>query len=238
MSGHSKWATTKHKKEARDAKRAGAFTRLSRNITLAARKGGDPDSNFTLRLAIEKAREGNMPKDNIEKAVKKGTGELDGSTIEEVLLEGYAVGGVPLIIEGITDNKNRTIPEIKTILSKAGGSLASANSVKWMFERKGVIRIALDNVADKDVLIMSLLDAGASDVVEEDAGLTIYCAFEDFEKLRKWLLENSKEPSYAEIEWVAKDKVDLDGENREKVEALIENLEDYDDVNNVFTNLK
>jgi YebC/PmpR family DNA-binding regulatory protein len=238
MSGHSKWATTKHKKEARDAKRAGAFTRLSRNISLAARQGGDPDTNFTLRLAIEKAREGNMPKDNIEKAIKKGTGELDGATIEELLLEAYAVGGVALIIEVITDNKNRTIPELKAILSKAGGSMAGANSVKWMFERKGVIRLSLENVADKDNLILSLLDAGASDAVEEDRGLTIYCAFEDFEKLRQWLEANSHNPSYAEMEWVAKDKVEVDEQIREKVEALIETLEDNDDVNSVFSNLK
>lgn len=255
MSGHSKWATNKRRKDAVDAKRAGAFTKLSKGISVAARNGGDPEMNFSLALAIEKAKAANMPKDNIEKAVKRGTGELAGATLEEVMYEGYGPGGVPLIIEGITDNKNRTTPEIKAILAKAGGSLGALHSVSWMFQRKGVVRItgayratdqqiatdttdlSLVDRNSKDELILELLEKGAEDVQEEEGGLTVYTSFENFEKVRKYLTDKKLAIEYAEMEWVAKDKVAVEPEVMEKVQAVIDLLEENDDVGTVFTNM-
>jgi YebC/PmpR family DNA-binding regulatory protein len=238
MSGHSKWASIKHKKGAADAKRANLFTKLSKNITVAARNGGDPDMNFSLRMAVDKARSLSMPKDNIERSIKKGTGELGGEILEEVIYEGYGPGGVALLIEGITDNKNRTTPEVRAILTKAQGSLGAQNSVKWMFEHKGVIGIELSSVNDKDELSLELIDVGAEDVVEEDNGLTIYSEFTDFEKVKKELEKKNIKIEYAEVEWVAKDATDIEDGLRERVDKIIDSLEEHDDVNAVFTNLK
>jgi len=238
MSGHSKWASIKHKKGAADAKRANLFTKLSKNITVAARNGGDPDMNFSLRMAVDKARALSMPKDNIERSIKKGTGELTGEVLEEVIYEGYGPGGVALLIEGITDNKNRTTPEVKAILTKSKGSLGAQNSVKWMFEHKGVIGIELSEVKDKDELSLELIDVGADDVVEEDNGLTIYSDFLNFEKVKKELEKKNIKLEYAEVEWVAKDEVDVDEVMQERIDKIVEALEEHDDVNGVFTNLK
>jgi len=237
MSGHSKWETTRRRKGAVDAKKASAFTKLSHNISIAARKGGDPEMNFSLFTAIEKAKGANMPKDNIEKAIKRGTGELEGAIIEEVLYEGFGPGGVALLIEGITDKKNRTTPEVKMILSKHGGSLGAQNSVQWMFERKGVIHLQPEQVLNKDEMTLALLDFGADDVAEEDGGLTVYCSFANFEKVKKQLEQKGIKPEYAEIEWVAKDKQAVSDEVREKVDNLIELLEEHDDVNSVYANI-
>ena len=237
MSGHSKWATTHRAKELADAKRGNIFTKLSRNISIAARKGGDPEMNFSLFTAIEKAKNANMPKDNIEKAIKRGTGELEGATLEQVMYEAFGSGGTALLIDGVTDNKNRTTSEVKLILTKHGGSFGAQNSVQWMFAQKGVIRLDAADVKDKDTLMMELLDAGAQDVVEEEGGLTVYTGFIEFEKVKKWLDGNGVKPSYAEVEWIAKDKVPVDEEARGKVESLIDALDAYDDVNGVYCNM-
>lgn len=237
MSGHSKWETTHRQKEAVDAKRGNLFTKLSKNISLAAKKGGDLTSNFSLRLAIDKAKEANMPKDNIEKAIKRGTGEIEGLAYEGVFYEGFGPSGVALIIEGVTDKKNRTTPEVKSILTKYGGSLGAQNSVSWMFNHQGVIRIESTEIKDKDALTLELLENGAVDVLEEDNGLTIYCAFEDFEKLKKFLESQNIKPSYAEVEWIAKDKVSLSGEALATVNKVIASLEENEDINEVYSNL-
>jgi len=238
MSGHSKWATTKNKKEAADKKRSSIFTKLARNISVAARKGGDPDMNFSLRLAIDRAKDANVPKDNIERAIKKGTGEDGGAVLEEVLYEAYGPHGVPIIIEAVTDNKNRSTSDIKAILNKYGGTLASQNAVQWMFEKKGLLRISLDKVPDIDSFTLELIDLGADDVREEDAGLTVFVGFTNFEKLKKALEAKNIVTDYAEVEWVPKEKNNsLDVEAQGKIENLVEILEDYDDVNNVYTNV-
>jgi len=187
-----------------------------------------------LRLAIDKAKMVNMPKDNIDKAVKKGTGEIEGVNYEDVMYEGYAPGGVPILIVGITDNKNRTTPEVKAILTKNGGSLGAQNSVAWMFEHKGVIHIG--TVDEQDELMLELLDEGAEDVLEED-GLTVYTSFENFEKVKKFLETKSVDTDYSEIDWVAKDKQEVDDSRAESVQKIIDALEDHDDVNSVYSNI-
>ncbi|MBT4722888.1 YebC/PmpR family DNA-binding transcriptional regulator [Candidatus Falkowbacteria bacterium] len=235
MSGHSKWDKIHRQKGVADAKRGSLFTKHSKNITIAAKNGGDPTMNFSLRLAVEKAKLDNMPKDNIEKAIKKGTGEIEGVNYEDVMYEGYAPGGVPILIVGITDNKNRTTPEVKAILSKNGGSLGAQNSVAWMFEHKGVIHIA--NADEQDELMLELLDAGAEDVLEED-GLTVYTTFENFEKVKKFLETKKIETDYSEIDWVAKDKQDVDESRADSVQKIIDALEDHDDINNVYSNVE
>jgi len=237
MSGHSKWAKIHRQKGAADAKRGNLFTKHSKNITIAARGGGDPTMNFALRLAIDKAKADNMPKDNIEKAIKRGTGEIEGVTFEEVIYEGFAPGGAALLIEGITDNKNRTTPEIKALLSKNGGSLGAQNSVKWMFEHKGVIYFGPEQISNKDELMLELIDFGADDVIEEDNGLTAYTSFENFEKVKKAIEQKDIKPEYAAIEWVAKDAQAVDAETKEKIDRLVELLEEHDDVNGVYTNV-
>jgi YebC/PmpR family DNA-binding regulatory protein len=236
MSGHSKWSKIQRQKGVTDSRRGSLFTKHSKNITIAAKNGGDPTMNFSLRLAIDRAKQDNMPKDNIDKAIKKGTGELGSVNYEDVMYEGYAPGGVPIIIVGITDNKNRTTPEVKAILSKNGGSLGAQNSVAWMFEHKGVIYIEDAKVKEKDELMLELLDTGADDVAEED-GLTIYTTFENFENVKKFLDTKNIDTDYSEIEWVAKDKMEVDDSRGEKIQKIIDLLEEHDDVNAVYSNL-
>lgn len=194
--------------------------------------------NFSLYTAIEKAKEANMPKDNIEKAIKRGTGELEGALIEEVLYEGFGPGGAALLIEGVTDKKNRTTPEIKMLLTKHGGSLGAQNSVQWMFERKGVIHLQPEQVANKDEMTLELIDQGADDVIEEGGGMTIYCNFVNFEKIKKHLEQKGLKLEYAEMEWAAKDKQPVSDEVREKINNLVELLEEHDDVNAVYANVR
>jgi YebC/PmpR family DNA-binding regulatory protein len=238
MSGHSKWATTHRQKEVADSKRANVFTKMVRNIIIAARAGADPEMNFKLRLAIDKARAANMPKDNIDKAIAKGSGADGGALIEEVIYEGYGPGGSAILIEAATDNRNRTTSEVKNLLSKGGGSLAGQNAVKWMFEHKGVIRIEDAEIKkNKDEFEMELIDLGAEDVLDEGGGLTIYAAFENFPKLKKSLEEQGLILAVAELEWLPKDPVALDPEKAGKVEELVANLEALDDVANVFSNV-
>jgi YebC/PmpR family DNA-binding regulatory protein len=237
MSGHSKWATTKHKKAAADAKRGNLFTKLSKNISVAARAGADPNFNFSLRLAIDKAKEANMPKDKIELAVQRGAGGAEGVVLEEVLYEAFGPSGSALLISGVTGNKNRTTSEIKAILGKNNGTFGAQNSVKWMFERKGVIYLTADQVKNKDEFMLELLEMGADDVVEDDGGLTLFCSFANFEKVKKQLEAKGLKLEYAEMEWVAKDKVPASDEGRTQVERLIELLEEHDDVNAVYANV-
>lgn len=238
MSGHSKWDKIHRQKGAADAARGNLFTKLSRNISVAARGGGDPDMNFSLKLAIDKAKGSNMPKDKIENAIKRGTGELGGDIIEPVMYEAFAPGGMPLLIEGVTDNKNRTTPEVKAILTKNGGSLGAQNSVKWMFEHKGVIRVDLDKVEDKDELMLEIIDMGAEDVKEEADGLTVETSFAGFEKVKKALENKNIKLGYAEMEWVAKDKQTVEESVAERIDKIIDLLEAHDDVNGVFTNIE
>ncbi|NQT49437.1 YebC/PmpR family DNA-binding transcriptional regulator [Candidatus Kuenenbacteria bacterium] len=237
MSGHSKWDKIHRQKGVTDAKRGNLFTKLSRNITLAARKGGDPEMNFSLKLAVDKAKASNMPKDGIEKAIKRGTGELGGEVIEELMYEAFGPSGVALLIEGATDNKNRTTPEVKAILARNGGTLGAQNSVKWMFEHKGVIRINLAGIEDKDSLMLDIIDFGADDVHEEEGGFTVTTTFSGFEKVRKNLENKNTKIEYAEMEWVAKDKQEIDESIAEKIDRIVEWLEEHDDVNSVYTNI-
>ncbi|OGY41482.1 MAG: transcriptional regulator [Candidatus Buchananbacteria bacterium RBG_13_36_9] len=241
MSGHSKWATTKRAKFATDAKRSNLFTKLARAITVAAReKGGDVSANFSLRLAMEKAKAANMPKDNIERAIKRGTGEIKGELIEELLYEGFGPGGTALIVKCLSDNKNRTAQEIKHILTRHGGSLGSPNSVAWQFEKKGVIRIEKEKLGGKNSedLELHIIDLGAQDITIEDDALTIYTKTEDLQKVSSNLKTLGLESDYAEIEYVAKEKISLADDLLKKNQELFEALDDAEDVDNYYTNLK
>lgn len=237
MSGHSKWATTKRAKGAIDAKRGALFTKLSNIITLAAReKGGDPEINFTLRMAMDKARQANMPKENIERAIKRGTGELEGNKLEELIYEGIGPANSQFVVKALTDNKNRSASNIRHIFSKYGGSLGA---VMWNFEQKGVIRIAkekLQNVNMED-FELELIDAGAQDIINEEEGSTIYTKMEDLQKAKKFLESKKIETESAEIEYVAKDEQKIEGENKEKVENFIEALDDCEDIADYYTNV-
>lgn len=237
MSGHSKWATTKRHKGIVDAKRANIFCKLAKNIMMAARKGGDPDMNFSLRLAIDKAKESNMPKDKIESAVSRGSGANTGETLEEVLYEAFGPSGVALLIEGITNSRNRTTGEIKAFLNKRGANLGAPNSVQWRFAHKGVIHLTPEQIKDKETLQLQLIDWGVDDVKEEDGGLTVYCDFANFEKIKKALEAQSLKLEYAQMEWVAKEGLEVPASVRESVEGLMEALEENDDVNAVYSNL-
>jgi len=225
MSGHSKWSKIKRQKGAADQKRGNVFTKLGKNISLAAKNGKDPDMNPSLRSAIDTARAANMPKSNIEKAILRGAGEIPGQILEESTYEGYGPNGVAIIIQTITDNKNRTTSFIKSILSKHNGSLGGPNSVAYMFDTKGVIRIEKTD----EELQLKAIDAGADDVIEEENGLTIYSNPSDLENIKKQL----GKVDYAEIEMIPQNKVDVD---TEKLNKLIEELEENDDVNKVYTN--
>ncbi|MBI1938694.1 MAG: YebC/PmpR family DNA-binding transcriptional regulator [Ignavibacteriales bacterium] len=236
MSGHSKWATIKRKKAAIDAKRGKMFTRLIKEITIAARHGGGgPDGNPRLRLAIDNAKSANMPADNIDRAVKKATGELEGAQYHEVMYEGYGPGGIALLIEAATDNKNRTIAEIRHAFSKNGGTLGEANSVSWMFERKGVITVKRDGKSE-DEMMEIILDAGADDLQTEEDFFEVKTSLETFEPVRKAILAKKIIVENASLQWTAKNLVSVNGENAEKLMKLIEAFEDCDDVQNVFSN--
>jgi len=240
MSGHSKWAQIKRQKGVQDTKRGTLFTKLSNAVSLAAKAGGkDPEINFKLRLAIEKAREANMPMDNIERAIKRGVGELEGQQIEEINYEGYGPSGIAIIIETVTDNKNRTTSEIRNILSKYGGRLGEAKSVKWLFEQRGVIKILLNKKQDKENFELKIIDAGAEDVVEDEDELTVFTKPEDLQKVKENIEKQKIKVEYAEIEMVAKNKIEIaDSETKGKLEKIFEELDNHDNVDNFFTNLK
>ena len=236
MSGHSKWATIKHKKGALDAKRGKLFTKLIREMTIAARiGGGDPGSNPRLRTAVDKAKGANMPADNITRAIKKGTGELEGTTYEELQLEGYGPGGVAILVEGSTDNRNRTVSEIRHIFTKYGGNLGGAGSVAYMFKPKAVIAIAAEKTTE-EALMEIALEAGADDIVSEPQGFTVYATPHAFEAVRAALKKAGIEPDEAEIKKLADNTVALEGTKAQQHLKLVEMLDDQDDVSNVWDN--
>ncbi|MEA3341845.1 MAG: YebC/PmpR family DNA-binding transcriptional regulator [Chloroflexota bacterium] len=237
MSGHSKWKTIKHKKAATDAKRGKIFTRLGREITVAAREGGgDPDINFNLRLAIDKAKSANMPKDNIERAVKRGTGELKGEDLTEVTYEGYAPNGVALLVQTLTDNKNRTVADIRRVLTRQGGSLAEAGAVAWQFERKGYIAIAPDGV-DEDNIFEVAVEAGAEDIVFGDDMIEVYAELTYFQAVRQALEDASIEFETSELSMIPQNTLQLGEKETMQVMGVIEALEDLDDTQQVYSNL-
>jgi len=236
MSGHSKWHTIKHKKGALDAKRGKLFTKIIREMTIAARiGGGDPDANPRLRTAVDKAKASNMPADNITRAIKKGTGELEGTTYEDLVLEGYGPGGVAILVEGTTDNRNRTVSEIRHIFSKHGGNLGGAGSVGYMFKPKGVIAIAADKTTE-DRLMEIALDAGADDIVTEAEGFTVYTTQHAFEAVREAIKKAGIEPDEAEVKKLADNTVPLEGAKAQQHLKLVEFLDDHEDVQNVWDN--
>ena len=236
MSGHSKWATIRRKKGALDAKRGKLFTKLIKELTIAAREGGgDPAGNPRLRLAVDNAKAANMPADNIERAIKKATGELEGTTISELTYEGYGPGGIALLVEVATDNKNRTVAEVRHLFSKHGGNMGESGSVAWMFEKKGVISLPKQNKSEDDIFEI-VLNAGAEDLHSEDEFFEIQTDIESFEPVRKALLDNNLSLDNASLQWIAKNTINIAGENAEKMMKLIEGLEDCDDVQNVYSN--
>jgi YebC/PmpR family DNA-binding regulatory protein len=240
MSGHSKWATIKRKKEANDNKRGAIFTKHAKNIAVAARNGKDPDMNAALRSAVDSAKADNMPKDNIEKAILKGAGELPGAVYEEVIYEGYGPGGIAMVIECVTDNTNRTVSFLRSTLDKNGGSLGNSGSVLYMFEQKGIIRIATADLAghDPEDIELFAIDAGADDIVSEEEGLTIVTPREHLDVVRGTLAENGMVATSAGVEWYTKNMMDVPEQNAGTLSTLIETLEDNEDVNAVHTNSK
>ena|SRR3990167_5387169 len=236
MSGHSKWATIKRKKGAADAKRGQLFTKLIKEITVAARMGGgDPGGNPRLRKAIEIARAGSMPNDNIDRAIKKGTGELEGVHYEEVTYEGYGPAGVAMIVESVTDNKNRTVAEIRNLFAKKGGNLGEANSVSWMFEKKGLLSFDKKTTSEEK-LMECALEAGAEDIKDEEDAWDVITAPADFEKVKETLTKAGFKPLHADLSLIPKNTIRLERGNAEKVLGLMEALEDHDDVQKVHAN--
>ena len=237
MSGHSHWATIKHKKGAIDAKRGKLFSKLSRAIIIAARHGGgDPEMNLKLRYAIDKARQVSMPKDNIERAVKRGTGEVEGLVFEEITYEGYGPGGVALLVDVVTDNRNRTASEIRKIFERHGGKMGSAGSVAYQFERKGVISVNAADT-DEDTLMGIALDAGADDLKRAGSTFDITCDPAHFSAVQDAVQKAGLTPVVAEITQLPKAPVDTDVETAKKVMRLMEALDDHDDVQNVYSSL-
>jgi YebC/PmpR family DNA-binding regulatory protein len=238
MSGHSKWATIRHKKGAADAKRGKIFTKIIKEIMVTAKMGGgDPETNAKLRTVINKARAANMPKDNIERAIKKGLGDTEGSSYVELIYEGYAPGGVAIMIEALTDNKNRTAADVRSTLTKAGGNLGESGCVAYMFNKKGVITLDAQNYSEEDILEIAL-DSGAEDVKAEEEYIEITCAPESFDDLTKALEEAGIMTENAEISLIADTTLSLDEDATRKVLKLIDSLEDNDDIQNVSTNLE
>lgn len=236
MSGHSKWSSIKHKKAKTDAARGKQFTKLIREITVAARAGGaDPDGNPRLRLAVQAAKAANMPNDNITRAIKKGAGELEGSHYEEFSYEGYGPAGVGLIIDVMTDNRNRTTAEVRHALTKHNGSLGESNSVAWNFSAKGVMRVGADR-CDEETVMTAALEAGAEDVQETDGTFEVYCAPADLATVSEALREGGIPLDSVEIEKIPKTLVKLDGEEAKRMLRLMEMLEDLDDVQRVSAN--
>jgi len=243
MSGHSKWSKIQHKKGKADAQRGNLFTKLCKAITMAAKDGGgDVDMNFSLRMAVDKAKAGNVPKDNIDRAIKRGTGELkDGEEIVEIVYEGYGPGGIAVLVETLTDNKNRTVSEVKSAFTKNNGSVGGPGSVQWQFERLGVVAISNNQLAinnlDKEELELSLIEAGASDILEFDEHIEIRCPMEKFQSVLEALKEKGiTEPEDAGLKWVAKEEVAVDNATAEKMEKLYDALDELDDVQEIYTN--
>ncbi len=236
MSGHSKWASIKHKKAAIDAKRGKMFTRYIREITLAARLGGgDPEANPRLRRAIDGAKTVNMPADNVKKAIQKGTGDLDGATYEEMAYEGYGPGGVAIIVETMTDNRNRTVSEVRHVFDKYNGKMGESGCVSWMFSRKGVIIVPAGKITE-DELMEVALENGAEDLKREDKNFVITSLTEDYDRVQEALKAKNIEIESAEIALVPSTQVKLEGRTAEQMLKLFDKLEELDDVQNVWAN--
>lgn len=235
MSGHSKWSTIKHKKASTDQKRADVFSKIARAITVAARNGGDIETNYELRSVVEKAKNANIPKDNIERAVKKGTGELGGEQLEELLIEAYGPEGVAFLITGVTDNKNRTAAEIRHLLSKHGGKIATEGSVQWLFEQQGVIRVTLPPTEPKDEFELLAIDQGAVDIAWEDGTAFVYTTKDDLQTTQQSLASKGHTES-ASLEWVPKNTVAIDEKTQKTIQKIFEALNDNGDIQDVYTN--
>jgi YebC/PmpR family DNA-binding regulatory protein len=238
MSGHSKWATTHRQKELVDAKRGATFTKLANIITIAARKGGDPNANPFLRSAVDRAREVSMPKDNIERAIKKGTGELAGAQVEELFYEGIVPPGVQIVVKCLTDNKNRSSASVRHLFTKNGGAYGT---VLWNFSQLGVLRIVSEEIKNKKInneeLELELIDQGINDFKKEEEGITVYTEFKDFQKIREFLEAKGLKMAAAEIEYVAKEKMTLDPAEQEKMDKIFEELDSNEDVSDYYSNL-
>lgn len=236
MSKHSRWSKVKHQKGPADAKKSATFTKMARVITVAAREGGgDPSFNFKLRSAIDQALGADLPKDNIERAIKKGTGEIASDRIEEIVYEGFGPGGVAILVEALTDNRNRTSSNLKHAFSLHGGNMAGANAVQWMFERKGAVR--LKGGTPSDAAELALIDAGAEDIAVDDAGVTVTCAPDAVAKIRDAAVHSGIAVADLGFEWIAKERAaEPDAETRERLEALMEALDDDEDVSAVYSN--
>jgi YebC/PmpR family DNA-binding regulatory protein len=235
MAGHSKWANIKHKKAKEDEKRGKAFTKLIKEITVCARQGGDPAHNAQLRNLVEKAKGINMPQDNVTRAIKKGTGELPGITYEEILYEGYGPEGIAVLAHALTDNKNRTVAELRRLFSSKGGSLAETGSVNWMFEKKGVIKIVI--TIQEDELLESLYDYDIDDVRCGQGWCTIVCDVHALDTIKKLLQEKDVTIDSAELEWVAKIPLVLEESKAQKIYDFLHALDDHDDIQHVYSNI-
>jgi YebC/PmpR family DNA-binding regulatory protein len=236
MSGHSKWSKIKHQKGADDVKRGNLFTKLTREIIVAAKEGGgDPDTNFRLRLAVQKARDSNMPMDNIDRAIKKGTGDLEGGSLTEIKLEGYGPSGTAILVSALSDNRNRTIQEVRSTFTRHGGSLGESGCVSWIFESRGVININAENV-DADELALAAIDAGAEDVQVESGFVEVITKPDALEKVRAALEQQKVKIESSELQMVPKTLVKLDEKAAMQALKLLEKLEDIEDVQNVYSN--
>jgi YebC/PmpR family DNA-binding regulatory protein len=237
MSGHSKWANIKHKKAKMDAQKGKLYTKLSKMIIVAVREGGpDPEANPRLRDVIEKAKEANMPNENIIRAIKRGSGELGGENLEEALYEGYGPGGAAILLEVMTDNRNRTAAELRHIFDKHGGNLGEAGCVAWMFEKKGLLIVEKNEGINAEEIMMLAIEAGADDVEEQEDSIEIITSPEQFESVKNVLQENNVKLSSAEITYLPKTTLTLSEKDSEMMEKLLEALDDHDDVQNVYTN--
>jgi len=237
MSGHNKWSSIKHKKAATDAKRGKIFTRYIREITIAARTSDDPDANPRLRAAITAAKGVNMPKDNIERAVKRGAGGDDGANIDEIRYEGYGQGGVAILVDCMTDNRNRTVSDVRSAFNKGGGNMGESGCVSWMFHQKGQFIFDREQ-ADEEQLMDIALEAGAEDVIDspENGCIEVTCGIGEFGNVQQAIETAALEPQVGEITWIPENSIEVEGEAAEKLLALIERLEDLDDVQNVYAN--
>ncbi|MBN1299536.1 MAG: YebC/PmpR family DNA-binding transcriptional regulator [Actinobacteria bacterium] len=240
MSGHSKWHSIKHKKAKEDAKRGNIFGKLSKSITIAAREGGsgDPENNFMLANAIAKAKEYNMPMDNIDRAIKRGTGEIDGEKFETIMYEGYGPGGTAIMVEVMTENKNRTAADIRNIFSKHSGNLGETGCVGWLFERKGLIFIDKAEVSDEESFMLDVIDSGAEDIEEDGDTYEIKVNISEFMNVRKKLAEMKIKMNSAEVSYIPKTTVEVSKKDAEKVLKLINLLDEHDDVQNVYSNIE
>lgn len=238
MSGHSKWAQIKRQKGVNDARRGQLFTKLGREITVAARQGGgDPDANFRLRLAIQHARENNMPHENIERAIKRGVGGGEGTALEEIVYEGYGPGGVAIMVQVLSDNRNRAAAEVRTAFNRGGGNLGENGCVAWLFEPRGVINVTIDGRSREDAELAAI-DAGAVDIEEGDGSLEVYTELGDLDAVRRALVDAGLTVTRAETTMVPKTTITLDEQAARQTLRLVERLEDLDDVQHVYSNLE